>query len=144
MTTADELFVESSAVVAWLVGEARGPEVARILRAARTPWISALAVPECMRAMRRAATLARLDAATVQTARRRLSRLASGCRVIPVDAEILDRAAGAFPVEPVRTLDAIHLASLERVRQISPAIVMLSLDDRVRQNASQLGVSVTP
>ena len=144
MKRSEDLFVESSALVAWVLWEARGKEVAAYLRATRRPWLSALAVPECFRSLFRAASLNRVDAAYVRAARRRVSALSAGCRVVPVDADILERAGQAFPVEPVRTLDAIHLASLERARAVCANIMLLSLDDRVRENAERQGVPVVP
>lgn len=144
MRRSDDLFVESSALVAWVLWEARGKEVAAYLRATKRPWLSALAVPECFRSLSRAASLNRLDVAYVRAARRRVSALAAGCTIVPVDADILERAGEAFPVEPVRTLDAIHLASLERARAVSAKITLLSLDDRVRENAARQGIPVVP
>lgn len=139
-----ELFVESSALVAWILWEARGREVATYLRATRLPWVSALALPETSRALLRANAAGRLAAAEVKRARRRLDALVAACRIIPVDEEILDRVGQAFPVDPIRTLDAIHLASLERARSVSARIALLSLDDRVRANATKMGVMVVP
>ena len=144
MKRSDDLFVESSALVAWVLWEARGKDVAAYLRATRRPWLSGLAVPECFRSLFRAASLDRIDAAYVRAARQRVSALAAGCTVVPIDADILERAGQAFPVEPVRTLDAIHLASLERARATSAQIALLSLDDRVRENAARQGVPVVP
>jgi hypothetical protein len=44
----------------------------------------------------------------------------------------------------VRTLDAIHLASALMSREVWPELGVLSLDDRVRANASALGYLVLP
>jgi PIN domain nuclease of toxin-antitoxin system len=137
-----ELFVESSALVALVLWEAGANAVAKQLRAATAVWISALAPTEASRALLRAQALVRVDAAFVRRARAKLSTLVTGCRVIPVDADILERAAADFPIEPIRTLDAIHLASLERARSVSKRIALLSLDERVRSNAVRLGVSL--
>lgn len=139
-----ELFVESSALVAWSLWEQRGPAVLAILRRARVIWLSALANAECARALQRASADARVTAAYVRSTRKRLASFVSGCRVIPVDEEILERVGGNFPLEPLRTLDAIHLASLERVRVASPRAALVSLDDRVRDNAKMMGVVVLP
>jgi predicted nucleic acid-binding protein len=138
------LFAESSALVAWLVWEEGGAGVLAWLRRARACWISALAPAECGRALERALAGRRIDAAYARAARRRLVRFAAGCRVIPVDEEILTRAGHAFPVEPIRTLDAVHLASWERAHGASPRLVMLSLDARVRENARLLGADIAP
>lgn len=139
-----DVFVESSALVAWILWEARGREVATCLRATKIAWLSALAVPETCRALLRAASAGRVDDAYVRRARRRLAGLSGACRIIPVDEDILERAGQAFPVEPVRTLDAVHLASLERAQSVSAHVALLSLDDRVRANASTMRIRVLP
>ena len=43
-----------------------------------------------------------------------------------------------------RALDAIHLGTLLVIRTSIPDIHVLSLDDRVRDNARLLGISVLP
>ena len=57
---------------------------------------------------------------------------------------ISDIASGPFPAEPVRSLDAIHLASALVARDVWKEIALLSFDDRVRRNALALGFSVLP
>ena len=57
---------------------------------------------------------------------------------------VAERAEAAFPVEPVRTLDAIHLSSALALREAVADLVVLSSDDRVRDNAGQLGFAVLP
>ena len=49
-----------------------------------------------------------------------------------------------FPKEPVRTLDAIHLCTAMRLRPDLPALTVLTLDVRVRENALALGFQVIP
>jgi hypothetical protein len=64
--------------------------------------------------------------------------------MIEVAAELGERAAAAFPEEPVRALDAIHLASALAVRSVTPEVEMVALDVRVRRNAMRLGIAVRP
>jgi hypothetical protein len=47
-------------------------------------------------------------------------------------------------VEPVRVLDAVHLASIERLASALPNLVVISIDDRVRRNAEAFGLEVRP
>ena len=61
-----------------------------------------------------------------------------------VDDAIWDRSARPFPVEPVRTLDALHLATMERLAGVIDRLVILSTDRRVRDNARALGFAVAP
>ena len=64
--------------------------------------------------------------------------------VHPIDEEVLARCARPFPVEPVRLLDAIHLATVERLAGALPGLAVTSTDDRVRRNAAALGFAVAP
>jgi hypothetical protein len=68
-------------------------------------------------------------------------RLAS-CGEIVVDASVMSRARQNFPVEPVRPLDALHLASVLARDQAVGRLTLASCDDRVRANA--LGYDVVP
>jgi hypothetical protein len=54
----------------------------------------------------------------------------------------LDRAARPFPAEPVRTLDAIHLATALEFQDALGTLTMLSLDARIRENAAALGMGI--
>ncbi len=57
---------------------------------------------------------------------------------------VVERSRQPFPVEPVRSLDAIHLSSALEARRALPGLHVLSLDDRVRQNALKPGFEVVP
>jgi predicted nucleic acid-binding protein len=61
-----------------------------------------------------------------------------------ISLDIVDRARRPFPPEPVRTLDAIHLASALAVRSAVPNMDLLSLDDRIRRAGEQLGFHLQP
>lgn len=57
---------------------------------------------------------------------------------------IMKRARNDFPVEPVRTLDALHLSTALVFYETFGELSMLSFDDRVRLNALALGMAVSP
>jgi hypothetical protein len=57
---------------------------------------------------------------------------------------VLARAALPFPREPVRTLDAIHLASAVLHAQAAAPLEVLSTDPRIRDSAVALGWPVVP
>jgi hypothetical protein len=61
-----------------------------------------------------------------------------------LDASVLSRARQSFPVGPVRTLDALHLASALAWDQAIGRLTVVSCDDRVRANALALGFDVVP
>jgi hypothetical protein len=56
-------------------------------------------------------------------------------------ADVLTRAGQAFPIEPVRTLDAIHLATALAFAEALPDLRMLTLDRRILDNAAALGLA---
>ena len=45
---------------------------------------------------------------------------------------------------PIRTLDAIHLATAVLARSLVPDLAVLSLDERIRGSAEQMGFQVLP
>ncbi len=103
---------------------------------------SALTFAECARGLVRARTSGRLSAPDEQSARDGIVALQRRCATIPVSDDVLDRAGRLFPAEPVRSLDAIHLASLERIGAIRTRVTVITRDRRVRANAEQLGFAV--
>ncbi len=54
---------------------------------------------------------------------------------------ILTRALSAFPV-PVRTLDALHLASLDYLREQRQSVELATYDRRMAEAARAMGISV--
>jgi predicted nucleic acid-binding protein len=64
--------------------------------------------------------------------------------VLRVAAEVVERARQPFPGEPIRTLDALHLASALVARSAVPGLQLLSLDDRLRRRAKALGFGIVP
>ncbi|HXX28256.1 MAG TPA: hypothetical protein VEI99_07305, partial [Terriglobales bacterium] len=73
-----------------------------------------------------------------------LNAAASHWNLWRVSPDIVERARYPFPTEPVRTLDAIHLASALAVRSAIPGVALLSLDDRIRRAGKQLGFRLRP
>ena len=64
--------------------------------------------------------------------------------MLSIDSEVVSRSRLAFPREPVRTLDAVHLSTVLLARRLVTEVVLLSLDERVRENAVALGFHVAP
>ena len=138
------IYAESSAVLAWLLGEEVGHPVREVLRRAELVMASDLTLLECDRVLIRAVTLGEIDEAMAADRRAHLNAAASHWHLWRVSSDIVDRARRPFPAEPVRTLDAIHLASALAVRSAVPGVELLSLDDRIRKAAQQLGFHLQP
>jgi hypothetical protein len=58
------------------------------------------------------------------------------------DRRILARVRRPFPSEPIRTLDAVHLATAELLGESPALTVVVTRDIRVRDNAQALGFAV--
>jgi len=56
---------------------------------------------------------------------------------------VLARALDPFP-SPVRTLDALHLASVDFLRAQGQSVTLATYDERLRNGAAALGVSIYP
>lgn len=138
------LYAESSAVLAWLLDENSAAEVRRSLAAADIIVASDLTLIECDRVILRAAAVGELTEAEAADRRAHLTAAASHWQILHVAPEIVERARQPFPGEPIRTLDAIHLASALVGRTAIVGLTLLSLDDRVRKAGKKLGLDITP
>lgn len=138
------LYAESSAVLAWLLGEEGAPRVRRALAAAELVLASDLTLVECDRVLLRALALNGLTEAALADRRALLNRAAAHWNVLRIGPEIVERARRPFPGEPIRTLDALHLASALAARSAVAGIQLLSLDERIRRVAAQLGFRLQP
>lgn len=138
------LYAESSAVLAWIFEEALGSRVERALAAATRVVSSDLTLLECDRAFLRAAAVRDVDEAEAAQMSALVDAAAANWTLYPLRQEIVDRARRPFPQEPVRSLDALHLAAALVAREIRPQLAFLSLDRRLRENALALGFEVIP
>ena len=138
------VYAESSAVLAWLLGEEAGFRVRRVLSEAEVVVASDLTLVECDRVLIRAVTLRELAEADAANRRAHLTRAASHWHVLRVGGEIVARARQPFPGEPIRTLDALHLASALAARLAVTDLALLSLDDRIRDAGTRLGLPLQP
>jgi predicted nucleic acid-binding protein len=138
------LYAESSAVVGWLLGEPDGLRVLDCLVAADTVVASELTLVECDRVLIRAVLLKTLSEAAAADRRAELYGASALWHVFGVGHEVLDRARQPFPKEPIRTSDALHLATAILARSAVPGIQLLSLDGRLRASARRLGFRLLP
>lgn len=138
------LYAESSAVLTWLFGEPGGEAVRESLAAAELVLASDLTLIECDRALFRAEAMGRVTEAAAADRRASLATAATHWNLLRLDAEVVERARRPFPGEPIRTLDALHLASALVASAAVPGLALLSLDDRVRAAGQRLGFTVLP
>jgi predicted nucleic acid-binding protein len=132
--------METSALLAALLEH--DPSALKTLRARARYVTSALTLAEAGRAVVRARVAGRLSADDERAALRALRTFARRCFIVDVTADILARVARPFPVEPIRTLDALHLATAEVLDDSPQLVTIVTRDQRVRDNATALGYVV--
>jgi len=133
-------YIESSALVAAML---EGDAAAKAsIRAPGQRITSALTITETSRAVLRARLSGRITAQQHRAALLTLQRFARRCHIVSVTETILARAGSSFPVEPIRTLDAVHLATAEALGGPPALVAVITRDLRVRENCIALGFPV--
>jgi predicted nucleic acid-binding protein len=138
------VYAESSAVLSWLLGESHQAAVLDELTGADQVVTSVLTLIECSRALARGQATRRLNEAEELAALRLLDRAVAAWTVMGISDDVAELARAEFPQEPVRTLDALHVATARIFFEVFGSLRVLSLDDRVRVNCQALGMSVQP
>jgi hypothetical protein len=133
-------YVESSALVAAVLeGDA---EARNAIGAPGRLVTSRLTLAEAHRAVLRARVTGRLEPDEERRLIRGFDTFSRRCELMAVSEQVLLRAGRPFPVEPVRTLDAIHLASVEVLGEPPQLVTVIARDARVVANARALGYDV--
>ena len=133
-------YIESSALVAALLEHE--PGVLAALRVAGRLITSALTLAEASRAILRARVTGRLTAEQEAAALTGLQTFQRRCAIVAVTEAVLTRAGRRFPVEPIRTLDAVHLATVEMLGEVPPLMTIVTRDERVCDNARAMGYAL--
>jgi len=138
------VYAESSAVLRWLLGSDGAATIQPALAEARAVVTSALTSAEVARTLHRLRAGNAIDARALDSAWARYSAAAAHWHFYAVSDSVLARVSQAFPREPVRTLDAIHLATAALFSREVTLAAVLSFDARIRENAQGLGLTVMP
>jgi predicted nucleic acid-binding protein len=135
------LYAETSAVLGWLLGEEDPLRPRAFIDSADKVVTSVLTLVEASRGILRAENEGRIATADAFRLRGILARAVSGWDLMEVTAQIREKAAEAFPIEPVRTLDAVHLATALEFAKVHEEISVLSFDERILANLQPLGLA---
>ncbi|HUP51076.1 MAG TPA: hypothetical protein VM198_01270 [Longimicrobiales bacterium] len=73
-----------------------------------------------------------------------LTAVATRWTRLRIDEDVVERCRRSLPLEPVRTLDALLIGSALVARSAVPGPRLLSLDERIRENAERLGFETVP
>jgi predicted nucleic acid-binding protein len=134
------VYVETSAVLAWLLGESSAATVVSIINEAESILTSVLTAVEVRRSLDRARAGGTISEAAAAHLDGMFESVSRTWIVMEAGADVRTRAAAPFPVEPIRTLDAIHLATALEFLKVVEDVRVLSLDKRVLDNTGALGL----
>jgi uncharacterized protein with PIN domain len=138
------IYADSSAVVAWLLDQDEATSVGRALSGATRVACSALTLFECERVVLRGLATGALAGRDRDRLLSTLDGVTRTWTVAPITSETFAEGRRTFPREPVRALDAIHLATALQIRCELPGLAVLTTDARFAENASALGFPVLP
>ena len=134
------VYLETSAVLRWLLGESDALEIAALIQETAEPVCSNLTILETQRALVRAERERPSRRRQLGLLRRELAEASVDWNVLEITPEVCVRAGEPFPVEPVRTLDAIHLATALHFARAFPGLFVLTFDERIVVNLEPLGL----
>ncbi|MBI2893870.1 MAG: type II toxin-antitoxin system VapC family toxin [Deltaproteobacteria bacterium] len=135
------VYAETSAVLRWLLGGSKDGAIRSCLGGAERVVTSRLTLAEVRRVLLRAVVTKTLGAAQAAQARAAFGVELPSWDIVEITEEVWLRAEQRFPVEPVRTLDALHLATALQIGDVVGGVRMLSVDHRVLDNWRELGMT---
>ena len=136
-------YFDTSALVKRYVDEPGRRDVMRLLRTHDCVTCAVLPV-EVRSALRRRASLREIDEGSVMDALQRLATDRAFWTLVGVTDDVLTGAEAVIAAHPLRTLDAIHVASAqlfaERIN--APRMLFVSGDARQADAAASIGMTV--
>ena len=135
------LYLETSALLAWLFNETLAEQAIGRINEADLIVTSELLRLETFRALSRAKRESILTRDQYNSLLGTFMENLSGWFRMSLDTGVIERASESFPVEPVRSLDAIHLASALEYKKLYPDLTMLTFNKRISENLQELGLA---
>ena len=136
-------YFDTSALVKRYIEEAGRREVLQLLRQYDCVTSAVLAV-ELRSGLRRRVGEGTLDAARVPAILKRVAKDRAYWTLVEVGTDVLSAAETLVATHPLRTLDAIHVASVLVARGAVAGLALLSLDERIRKIARRVGIALLP
>ena len=133
-------YIETSALVA--AGVEREATAIQAIRGEGVRIASTLTFAETRRTLSVARTSGRLSPEEHQSRLTWLRRFERRCEVVDISTPVLARLGRPFAVEPVRSLDAIHLATIETLEEDPASVAVVTRDRRIADNARAMGYLV--
>ena len=129
------LYLDSSAILRPVLESGLAPEIERQIGEAEVLVTSRLSLVETARAFVRVRLLGERTEAAVADAERAVEALWRRCEIWELTREVCERAETVAPGRPLRSLDALHLATFSLARREIAGLVLVTADERLRSAA---------
>jgi len=126
--------------VDWLLTASASKRIADVTNKAESIITSIITPIEAERALIRAEKTGVITTGKKNELRGLLARTMANWNLMEISPEVRSRAKEPFPIEPVRTLDAIHLSTALEWSQIYFGLYMFTRDNRILANTKPLGI----
>ena len=129
------LYLDTSAVLRGVLENGTSPEVEAKIAAAPVLITSRLALVESSRALHRLRQLGKVSEVQLATAQREVASLWARCELWELTAAVCEMARQVAPGKPLRTLDALHLATFVLAREKIEDLELVTVDHRLLEAA---------
>ena len=129
------LYLDTSAVLRAVLENGTSPEVEAKIAAAPVLITSRLALVESSRALHRLRQLGKVSEVQLATAQREVASLWARCELWELTAAVCEMARQVAPGKPLRTLDALHLATFVLAREKIEDLELVTVDNRLLEAA---------
>lgn len=133
---ASALYLDTSAVLRAVLEHGTTPDVERRIRAAPVLLTSRLSLVESSRALLRLQQRADIPEARLLEAERAIDAIWVRCELWELTPSVCDLAQRVAPRRPLRSLDALHLATYVLARRKIRDLELLSVDERLLDAAA--------
>ena len=127
------LYLDSSAVLRAVLESGVSPEVERLIVGASLLLTSRLSLVESARVLLRLRREESLGEARLADAEREIESLWSRCEIFELSAAVCELARLVAPTQPLRALDALHVATFVLARRRLGDLELLTADERMRR-----------
>ena len=131
-------YLETSALLCWLFNEPDAPILIKTINDVDLICTSELIRIEVLRAIGRAHREKLITSEQRKSLKLLFDQKLRGWFRMSIDESVVSGASVDFPVEPVRSLDAIHLATALEYKKLYPDMKITTLDERIRKNKKAL------
>ena len=126
------LYLDTSAVLRAILENGTSPEIEALIAAAPALVTSRLSLVESSRALHRLRQMGEVSEARLADAHREISAVWARCELWELTPSVCERARQVALGKPLRTLDALHLATFVLAREKIEALELVTVDDRLR------------